>query len=530
MGIKFRLIYVNNNFSIFNCNLSITMTQMIRTLTLLSILIFTTHATQSGNKNNGKETCYQNGKTYQDSEIISSSAKCVDDNRLKGSEQVCENGKIKDKTFNHDCGQGYVCCTEDKSEVTCQKGSKCNNNNNDKNNYKAAAYADTNHHKPKGDMCYIGDRTYEDGEHILTIPVACIDDKMYSAQYAKCKNGGIKNKDKIYECAQGLVCCDVNTENEYNIGGAVCLEDCTEEPQACIIDDIKYESGESIHKIGLACSHQIVPDISVCNLPKVTGVCRAAIPRYYYNADTYRCEEFIYGGSNGNDNNFETLYECHQLCNNIIHICVPKGGSFMGDPETCTLIDFICGLDEDYWFDDKCGCGCKPKKIDIPDCVPDGWYYSGDNDFCVVAFIVCKDGYEHWSLPECGCGCKPKDINPPSACPLDIKKCSDGSYVNRNPLNNCEFDECPKCNQIKCLIEPCQFSSCDNYPNAICTSNYCNSCNAIWTDINGNDITNKCIKTTTTTTIKPQCVPDNWIFIGDNDLCSRILFDCDENS
>eukprot|EP01083_Nonionella_stella_P095711 268780_1 len=293
------------------------MTQMIRTLTLLSILIFTTHATQSGNKNNGKETCYQNGKTYQDSEIISSSAKCVDDNRLKGSEQVCENGKIKDKTFNHDCGQGYVCCTEDKSEVTCQKGSKCNNNNNDKNNYKAAAYADTNHHKPKGDMCYIGDRTYEDGEHILTIPVACIDDKMYSAQYAKCKNGGIKNKDKIYECAQGLVCCDVNTENEYNIGGAVCLEDCTEEPQACIIDDIKYESGESIHKIGLACSHQIVPDISVCNLPKVTGVCRAAIPRYYYNADTYRCEEFIYGGCNGNENNFETLLECSATCEDV---------------------------------------------------------------------------------------------------------------------------------------------------------------------------------------------------------------------
>eukprot|EP01084_Bolivina_argentea_P091350 164448_1 len=271
-------------------------------------------------------------------------------------------------------------------------------------------------------------------------------------------------------------------------------------------------------------------DDNICTLPAETGICRAAFPRYYFNDETQACEEFIYGGCKGNENNFETLYECQQICNNIIPNCVPKGGSFMGDPETCTLIDFICGLDEDYWFDDKCGCGCKPKKIDIPDCVPDGWYYSGDNDFCVVAFIVCKDGYEHWSLPECGCGCKPKDINPPSACPLDIKKCSDGSYVNRNPLNNCEFDECPKCNQIKCLIEPCQFSSCDNYPNAICTSNYCNSCNAIWTDINGNDITNKCIKTTTTTTIKPQCVPDNWIFIGDNDLCSRILFDCDENS
>lgn len=29
-------------------------------------------------------------------------------------------------------------------------------------------------------------------------------------------------------------------------------------------------------------------------------------------------------------------------------------------------------------------------------------------------------------------------------CALDAKECPDGSYVSRDPLNNCEFKACPK--------------------------------------------------------------------------------------
>ncbi len=28
-------------------------------------------------------------------------------------------------------------------------------------------------------------------------------------------------------------------------------------------------------------------------------------------------------------------------------------------------------------------------------------------------------------------------------CTTEVKACSDGSYVSRNPDNNCEFDPCP---------------------------------------------------------------------------------------
>ncbi|GFS71683.1 papilin [Nephila pilipes] len=52
----------------------------------------------------------------------------------------------------------------------------------------------------------------------------------------------------------------------------------------------------------------------VCFLPKVIGNCRALIPKYFFNKRTGKCEEFKYGGCDGNDNNFNTKEECEKKC------------------------------------------------------------------------------------------------------------------------------------------------------------------------------------------------------------------------
>lgn len=51
-----------------------------------------------------------------------------------------------------------------------------------------------------------------------------------------------------------------------------------------------------------------------CQLPKTTGPCKAAFKRFYYNIDKNLCEPFIYGGCQGNENNFQTLNECQLKC------------------------------------------------------------------------------------------------------------------------------------------------------------------------------------------------------------------------
>ena len=52
----------------------------------------------------------------------------------------------------------------------------------------------------------------------------------------------------------------------------------------------------------------------ICKLPAVTGPCKAAISRYYYDADAGTCKEFTYGGCEGNQNNFQTSKECKTTC------------------------------------------------------------------------------------------------------------------------------------------------------------------------------------------------------------------------
>ena len=53
---------------------------------------------------------------------------------------------------------------------------------------------------------------------------------------------------------------------------------------------------------------------TTCSLPKVRGTCDAAMPSYWFNAETGKCEYFSYGGCEGNANRFETPEACVAAC------------------------------------------------------------------------------------------------------------------------------------------------------------------------------------------------------------------------
>merc|ERR1711872_906835 len=44
--------------------------------------------------------------------------------------------------------------------------------------------------------------------------------------------------------------------------------------------------------------------VDLCESPAEPGLCRAAFPRFFYNAESFQCEPFLYGGCGGNGNNF----------------------------------------------------------------------------------------------------------------------------------------------------------------------------------------------------------------------------------
>ncbi|KAG8198783.1 hypothetical protein JTE90_007093 [Oedothorax gibbosus] len=51
-----------------------------------------------------------------------------------------------------------------------------------------------------------------------------------------------------------------------------------------------------------------------CTLEKEEGPCNGYFPRFFFNKETNKCEQFIFGGCRGNENNFESKRLCERKC------------------------------------------------------------------------------------------------------------------------------------------------------------------------------------------------------------------------
>ncbi|XP_053399253.1 uncharacterized protein LOC123556957 isoform X4 [Mercenaria mercenaria] len=98
-------------------------------------------------------------------------------------------------------------------------------------------------------------------------------------------------------------------------------EENEEETENTNNDNLIYEEVEppgSLIDIQLgpveASKEQIQTNENDCSLPAETGPCRAYFRRFFFNSESGECEVFVYGGCQGNGNNFKTLNDCENTC------------------------------------------------------------------------------------------------------------------------------------------------------------------------------------------------------------------------
>ncbi|XP_013881356.1 WAP, Kazal, immunoglobulin, Kunitz and NTR domain-containing protein 2 [Austrofundulus limnaeus] len=78
------------------------------------------------------------------------------------------------------------------------------------------------------------------------------------------------------------------------------------------------------------CKQCCGPDLSgPCGLPALQGPCKVYEPRWAYSSTSQACQTFIYGGCEGNDNNFNSKETCEEMCpfpkNHPCKACKPRG-------------------------------------------------------------------------------------------------------------------------------------------------------------------------------------------------------------
>lgn len=106
---------------------------------------------------------------------------------------------------------------------------------------------------------------------------------------------------QLYYNAESQMCmpfiyggCDGNYNRFESL--QMCLKTCHPEGSDVIQEDAAFKSTD------------------LCHLPMDAGLCDAYMPRYFYNSTSHRCERFIYGGCQGNKNNFGSMRSCILNC------------------------------------------------------------------------------------------------------------------------------------------------------------------------------------------------------------------------
>ncbi|XP_018562061.1 papilin [Anoplophora glabripennis] len=184
----------------------------------------------------------------------------------------------------------------------------------------------------------------------------------------------------------------------------------------------------------------------VCNMEKDSGPCRGYFVKYYYEKSEGRCEQFAFGGCQGNGNRFSSNEECEHICvtheetkPNITSTAVPEV-EVTDVPQhpcqemfdECTTLKCAYGV-EAYVDENECNrCQCKDPCRNV-ECLEDEQCAIDINrnktsDANADFIAICRQSNKPGTCPtlepsETNCE---QECNSDADCTLHLKCCSTG--------------------------------------------------------------------------------------------------------
>ncbi|XP_062590324.1 LOW QUALITY PROTEIN: zonadhesin-like [Saccostrea cucullata] len=243
-----------------------------------------------------------------------------------------------------------------------------------------------------------------------------------------------------------------------------------------------------------------------------TGRCRARIPMYFYNVTSNKCEKFYYGGCEGNRNRFLTLTQCLSTCSSRDVQAAPCEKIRCAAGTICLPVSDT---------EAKCISDKVPPVVNgnfVPDCLDDGRFAEmqcqGSLCWCVDDIGVMKPNTMRVGKPPCYKSVTGvTDTSDASRVPV----CADGSAPVLCDKNECDTAKCEGRSDVTCVVDPC------------------NKCKVSFVDTNNKPVTcnvDKCAlkKPISTSRNKQGCgnLEQRWVFDAQAKECEHFLFSsCD---
>nr|CAI5860889.1 unnamed protein product [Callosobruchus analis] len=183
----------------------------------------------------------------------------------------------------------------------------------------------------------------------------------------------------------------------------------------------------------------------VCDMERDPGPCRGYFVKYYYDKTTRQCEQFAFGGCQGNGNRFSSQEECEQIC--LTH----------EESKPNVTTSDICRLPVDQGSCE--GSGAYHKR----------WYFDDQRGEC-IAFIYsgCGGNFNNFkTFQSCLDFCR--DLLPKTEAPAVVYHTEVAPHPCQEVFDECTTLRCPygvepyvdenECNRCQCR-DPCAGVAC----------------------------------------------------------------------